>query len=83
MRSAIALARALGITVVAEGIESEEVLRLLRSLGTDIGQGYFISRPLAPVQLYEYLADRGTTRLDLPTPACSPSAAESRVALGR
>jgi diguanylate cyclase (GGDEF)-like protein len=83
VRSAIALARALGITVVAEGIESEEVLRLLRSLGTDIGQGYFISRPLAPVQLYEYLADRGTTRLDLPTPACSPSAAESRVALGR
>jgi EAL domain-containing protein (putative c-di-GMP-specific phosphodiesterase class I) len=56
VRSAIELARALGLTVVAEGIEREDVLQSLQSIGADIGQGYVISHPLTSQQLDEYLA---------------------------
>jgi len=41
----IDLGHALGLRVVAEGIEDRATLDLLTSLGCDIGQGYFISRP--------------------------------------
>jgi diguanylate cyclase (GGDEF)-like protein len=69
VRSTIELARALGLTLVAEGIETEEVLRSLQSLGADIGQGYLISRPLTPQQLDEYLAQPSRLRrLLLPAP---------------
>jgi len=69
VRSTIELARALSLTLVAEGIETEEVLHSLQSLGADIGQGYLISRPLTSDQLDEYLAhpDR-VGRLVLPEP---------------
>ncbi len=45
VRSTIDLARNLGLTVVAEGIETEAVLTHLIGLGCDTGQGYLISRP--------------------------------------
>ena len=41
----IALARAIGATVTAEGIETAEQLRYLDARSCDIGQGYFIGRP--------------------------------------
>ena len=56
VRSTIELARALSLTLVAEGIETEEVLHSLQSLGAEIGQGYLISRPLTSEKLDEYLA---------------------------
>jgi len=40
------MARQLGLRVVAEGIEKEEQLGLLRALGCEFGQGYFFSRPI-------------------------------------
>jgi len=48
VQAVIALAHALGIEVVAEGIETPEQLRLLRSLGCDRGQGFLFARPLVP-----------------------------------
>jgi diguanylate cyclase (GGDEF)-like protein len=45
VRSTIDLARNLGLTVVAEGIETEAVSSHLLGLGCDTGQGYLISRP--------------------------------------
>lgn len=42
----ITMAHALGMKVVAEGIEDEEQLALLRDYGCDIGQGYLFSKPL-------------------------------------
>ena len=66
VRSAIELARALSLTVVAEGIECEEVLRSLRGIGADIGQGYVIAHPLTSAQLDEYLARPGEARRLLP-----------------
>ncbi len=59
VRSAIELARALGLTVVAEGIEREDVLDALQGIGADIGQGYFIARPLTSEQLDAFLSRDG------------------------
>jgi EAL domain-containing protein (putative c-di-GMP-specific phosphodiesterase class I) len=44
--SMIAMAHALGMRVVAEGVENDKQMRLLRALGCDEGQGYFFSRPI-------------------------------------
>lgn len=42
----INFAKSLGLTTVAEGIESQEIRDKLKSLGCDLGQGYFWSKPL-------------------------------------
>ncbi len=42
----ITLAHNLGLNVIAEGIETEEQLTLLRSLNCEYGQGYFFAKPL-------------------------------------
>jgi diguanylate cyclase (GGDEF)-like protein len=44
----LTLARALGMDVVAEGVETEAELTLLRAMGSDLVQGYYYYRPLAP-----------------------------------
>jgi diguanylate cyclase (GGDEF)-like protein/PAS domain S-box-containing protein len=46
VRSTVALAHSLGLPVIAEGIESAEQLRHLRSLGCEFGQGYLFSPAL-------------------------------------
>ncbi len=56
VRSTIDLARNLGMTVVAEGIESEETMEYLAATGCALGQGFFFSRPLPPEQLTSQLA---------------------------
>lgn len=48
VRSILMLGENLGIEVVAEGIETENQIRQLRSLGCKYGQGYFFSKPVAP-----------------------------------
>jgi diguanylate cyclase (GGDEF)-like protein len=45
VRSTVELAHALGLRVVAEGIEDAATLELLSNLGCDLAQGYFICRP--------------------------------------
>jgi EAL domain-containing protein (putative c-di-GMP-specific phosphodiesterase class I)/CHASE2 domain-containing sensor protein len=47
VRSTIAMAHELGLAVVAEGVEDEICLELLREMGCDQAQGYGISRPAA------------------------------------
>jgi diguanylate cyclase (GGDEF)-like protein len=51
VRATIALGHALGLRVVAEGIEDAETLQLLTELGCDVAQGYFISMPQPAEQL--------------------------------
>jgi EAL domain-containing protein (putative c-di-GMP-specific phosphodiesterase class I) len=46
VRSTIAMAHELGLEVVAEGVEDEACLDLLREMGCDQVQGYLISRPI-------------------------------------
>src|SRR3970282_573367 len=48
VRAVVSLAHGLGITVVAEGIETLEQARRLRELGCDLGQGLARAPPAAP-----------------------------------
>lgn len=57
VRSAIDLARNMGLNVTAEGIEDEATYHALRELGCDLGQGYFFSKPLAPEPLTTWLRE--------------------------
>lgn len=43
----VTLARDMGLEVVAEGVESEDQLRILRELGCGLAQGYYFARPLS------------------------------------
>ena len=55
VRSTIDLAHNLGLTVVAEGVETKKVYNRLRDLGCDIAQGYLISKPISFNALKEFL----------------------------
>jgi diguanylate cyclase (GGDEF)-like protein len=57
VRSTIDLGHNMGLRVVAEGIESEAVWRLLAALGCDQGQGYFMSRAIPGEQLAAWIAN--------------------------
>jgi diguanylate cyclase (GGDEF)-like protein len=58
VRSTIDLGRNLGLGIVAEGIESQEVWDALRADGCSLAQGYFISRPASADDLAELLEER-------------------------
>ena len=56
VRTIVALAQNLGMDVVAEGVETEDQLRLLRKLECENGQGYLFSTPLGGNQLEQFIA---------------------------
>jgi EAL domain-containing protein (putative c-di-GMP-specific phosphodiesterase class I) len=45
------------VAVVAEGVETEEQLKILREGGCDLVQGYYFSRPLPPEE-FEQLIEK-------------------------
>lgn len=53
VRSTIDMAHGLGLKVVAEGIENLEAWQLLQHWGCNLGQGFYLSRPVAPEDLPE------------------------------
>ncbi|MBA2919987.1 MULTISPECIES: EAL domain-containing protein [Sphingomonas] len=66
VRATLEMAHRLGRHVVAEGVENEEVLRLLQKLGCDIAQGYLLSRPIPFADLLALLdADSAPDRVRL------------------
>jgi diguanylate cyclase (GGDEF)-like protein len=58
VRSTIDLGRNLGLDVVAEGVESEQVWERLRVLGCTAAQGYYLSRPVPASDLGAWLQQR-------------------------
>jgi EAL domain-containing protein (putative c-di-GMP-specific phosphodiesterase class I) len=58
VRSTIDLARNLGLAVVAEGVESDAIMRGLAALRCDVAQGYHVSRPLPADAMTRLLAER-------------------------
>jgi EAL domain-containing protein (putative c-di-GMP-specific phosphodiesterase class I)/CHASE2 domain-containing sensor protein len=61
VQSTIGLAHSLGRRVVAEGVESRQVLDVLVEIGCDMAQGYTIGRPMSLESLTKRLADRRRT----------------------
>jgi diguanylate cyclase (GGDEF)-like protein len=58
VRAIAALGRSLGMTTIAEGVETEAQLARVAAAGCTHVQGYLISRPLAPERLGEFLHSR-------------------------
>jgi len=56
----VALGHAMGLGVVAEGVETPEQAAMVRRLGCDEMQGYYFARPLAPPDLERYLRSART-----------------------
>jgi diguanylate cyclase (GGDEF)-like protein len=54
----IQLGHNLGMKVTAEGIESAELLPVLRAMGCDTGQGFYLRRPLPPDVLQAQMLDQ-------------------------
>jgi diguanylate cyclase (GGDEF)-like protein len=65
VRAVVALSLQFGLTVVAEGVESELTLDLLKEMGCEIGQGFLFSRPLPYERLEAWFGARTETE---PTP---------------
>jgi diguanylate cyclase (GGDEF)-like protein/PAS domain S-box-containing protein len=57
VRTIVALAQNLGMDVVAEGVETEDQLKLLRKLECENGQGFLFSTPLGGRQLNQFIAE--------------------------
>jgi len=57
-RAIIGLGHALGLTVIAEGVETEEVALALKDARCDFLQGYYFSRPLTASKLVDWLDHR-------------------------
>jgi EAL domain-containing protein (putative c-di-GMP-specific phosphodiesterase class I) len=58
IKAIIHLAHDLALSTVAEGVENEDQLDILRDIGCDVAQGYFFSKPL-PQGLYEKTLQEG------------------------
>jgi EAL domain-containing protein (putative c-di-GMP-specific phosphodiesterase class I) len=75
VKATIDLAHGLGMTATAEGIETAEQARLLRELGCDVGQGYWIAQPLEPGALDRWeteFSDRWSELVAEPRPHKRP-----------
>jgi diguanylate cyclase (GGDEF)-like protein len=59
VQSTIDLAHNLGLTVIAEGVETDEAWRRLRALGCDVAQGWLIGRPLPAADFANWLSRGG------------------------
>jgi len=55
LKAIVTMGHALGLTVLAEGVETEEQARVLREQGCDEVQGYLYSRPVSAAQLIDLL----------------------------
>jgi diguanylate cyclase (GGDEF)-like protein len=62
VRAIVALAKNLGFTVTAEGIETEEQARILNELECETLQGYFIGKPVSADEFSELMDQRWRTK---------------------
>ncbi|MGB1201380.1 MAG: putative bifunctional diguanylate cyclase/phosphodiesterase [Cognaticolwellia aestuarii] len=55
VKTMVELSHGLGKRVLAEGVETQQQLQLLRNIGCDAVQGYFISKPISEEEFTKYL----------------------------
>jgi EAL domain-containing protein (putative c-di-GMP-specific phosphodiesterase class I) len=58
VRATIDLAHSLGLSVTAEGVESGVVLEMLKEMGCDYCQGYYVGKPMSQHEIQVWLAAR-------------------------
>jgi EAL domain-containing protein (putative c-di-GMP-specific phosphodiesterase class I) len=58
IRATIELAKQLGLSVVAEGVETVRELRALAAMGCDEVQGYYVAKPMSPADLVTWIEMR-------------------------
>jgi EAL domain-containing protein (putative c-di-GMP-specific phosphodiesterase class I)/ABC-type amino acid transport substrate-binding protein len=63
VRSTIAMAHELGLSVVAEGVETQDQLDLLKAAGCDRAQGFMIAKPLPEGEFGAFIRSRAADRL--------------------
>jgi EAL domain-containing protein (putative c-di-GMP-specific phosphodiesterase class I) len=55
LEGSIGIAKRMGMQSVAEGVETEDDWNLLREIGCDLAQGWFIGRPMPPDQVQQWI----------------------------
>jgi EAL domain-containing protein (putative c-di-GMP-specific phosphodiesterase class I) len=68
VRSTIELGHSLGVKVVAEGVETAESWEMLRQMGCDMAQGFFISAPLPGKEIANWVRSLNTKLESAETP---------------
>jgi PAS domain S-box-containing protein len=74
VRSIVMLAHNLGLQVIAEGVETEAQLELLKKIGCERGQGYLFSKPADPVTISNLLANNAAEIMFGPRPCAAAPA---------
>lgn len=81
IRAIVDLAHKFGLAVVAEGMEDQATWQRMATLGCDMGQGYWLSRPLRPEALPDWI--RGHSIEQWPQPHATVETADIRIAQTR
>lgn len=66
VQAIVALGKAMGLDVVAEGVETEQQLFLVAKYGCDLAQGFFIGHPMPEAEFMEWCHRVDQTTNDLP-----------------
>lgn len=56
--SSVAMAKKMGLEIVAEGIEEQHQIGMLKNMGIDYLQGYFFSRPLPGKDFIDFISNQ-------------------------
>jgi len=59
----IELSKAMGAYIVAEGIEEPEQVDILTAMGCDVGQGFYLARPMNPEKIVNWIKERSIGNL--------------------
>ncbi|WP_265000903.1 putative bifunctional diguanylate cyclase/phosphodiesterase, partial [Komagataeibacter europaeus] len=75
----IGIGSRLGMTVVTEGVETEQQWRLLEELNCDVMQGYLFAKPLAPDDLEKWVRQHKTIREIMPTTPSAKNVSDKKI----